>query len=209
MMHEFECTIVAMMLICGLNSQVTRPSETPGKTSQHKKTAIWLSHARRTPLRSRHRRCGNTVLRGLPPKSETTIPVGLRRTPPWSIYDGKWHVFMTVKLPNRSAIEYCSFENWADADSSPRTILEVSESDYSALRRSFTSHRTRSGISFTKWVFPVWTRCGSPTPRQLTSPILVRGLRRCRFWTAGWRTHAQSVGSIIGSSVTSNGLTYF
>ncbi len=45
-------------------------------------------------------------------------------------YDGKWHVFMTVKLPSRSAIEYCSFENWADADSSSRTILEVSESDY-------------------------------------------------------------------------------
>ncbi len=44
--------------------------------------------------------------------------------------DGKWHVFMTVKLPGRSAIEYCSFEDWENADRSPRTILRISESDY-------------------------------------------------------------------------------
>jgi hypothetical protein len=45
-------------------------------------------------------------------------------------YGGKWHVFMTVKLPKKSAIEYCSFERWEDADRSPRTILQVSDSDY-------------------------------------------------------------------------------
>lgn len=37
---------------------------------------------------------------------------------------------MTVKLPDRSAIEYCSFERWEDADKAPRTILKVSDSKY-------------------------------------------------------------------------------
>lgn len=45
-------------------------------------------------------------------------------------HDGKWHVFMTVKLPNRSAIEYCAFEKWEDAQDSERTLLAVSGSDY-------------------------------------------------------------------------------
>ena len=45
-------------------------------------------------------------------------------------HDGRWHVFMTVKLPGRSAIEYCSFEEWNQADSSRRSILKVSDSDY-------------------------------------------------------------------------------
>lgn len=44
--------------------------------------------------------------------------------------DGKWHVFMTVKLEGRSAIEYCSFEKWEEANDSQRTILPVSQSDY-------------------------------------------------------------------------------
>jgi len=45
-------------------------------------------------------------------------------------HDGRWHVFMTVKLSGRSVIEYCSFEDWGDADASRRTLLPLSESDY-------------------------------------------------------------------------------
>lgn len=37
---------------------------------------------------------------------------------------------MTVKLPERSAIEYCSFEKWEEANNAKRTILQVSDSDY-------------------------------------------------------------------------------
>ena len=44
--------------------------------------------------------------------------------------DGKWHLFMTVKLADRSAIEYCSFDDWEHADKSTRTILKLSESKY-------------------------------------------------------------------------------
>ncbi len=44
--------------------------------------------------------------------------------------DGRWHVFMTVKLPGRTAIEYCAFEDWEHADSAPRHLLELSASKY-------------------------------------------------------------------------------
>jgi hypothetical protein len=53
-----------------------------------------------------------------------------QKDPTVVFYGGKWHVFMTVKLPGKSAIEYCSFENWRDADRSRRTILRISASDY-------------------------------------------------------------------------------
>jgi hypothetical protein len=64
------------------------------------------------------------------PEKRAHNPSRAQKDPTLVFHDGKWHVFMTVKLPGRSAIEYCSFEKWADADSSQRTILEVSDSDY-------------------------------------------------------------------------------
>lgn len=53
-----------------------------------------------------------------------------QKDPTVVFHDGRWHVFMTVKLPGRSAIEHCSFERWEDANRSRRTILKVSQSDY-------------------------------------------------------------------------------
>lgn len=53
-----------------------------------------------------------------------------QKDPTVVFHGGKWHVFMTVKLPGRSAIEYCSFEKWEEANKSRRTILEVSDSNY-------------------------------------------------------------------------------
>lgn len=50
---------------------------------------------------------------------------------PTVVFHGdKWHVFMSVKLPGRSAIEYCSFDDWRRANRSKRTILKVSKSKY-------------------------------------------------------------------------------
>ena len=57
-------------------------------------------------------------------------PSRAQKDPTVVFHAGRWHVFMTVKLPTRSAIEYCCFDNWADAHSSPRTLLPVSDSDY-------------------------------------------------------------------------------
>ncbi|MCU0960920.1 MAG: hypothetical protein MUF48_12515 [Pirellulaceae bacterium] len=64
------------------------------------------------------------------PQRRTTEPSRAQKDPSVVCYGGRWHVFMTVKLPTRSAIEYCSFAKWDAADRSPRTILRVSDSDY-------------------------------------------------------------------------------
>ncbi len=53
-----------------------------------------------------------------------------QKDPTVVFHEGKWHVFMTVKLPGRSAIEYCAFENWESANAAERTILKISDSDY-------------------------------------------------------------------------------
>ncbi|MBE0534042.1 MAG: glycoside hydrolase family 62 [Phycisphaerae bacterium] len=53
-----------------------------------------------------------------------------QKDPTVVFYEGRWHVFMTVKLQGKSAIEHCSFEKWADADASKRTILRISSSNY-------------------------------------------------------------------------------
>jgi hypothetical protein len=43
---------------------------------------------------------------------------------------GRWHVFMTIKLPGMTPMEYCSFDRWEDADKAPRTLLKVADSTY-------------------------------------------------------------------------------
>lgn len=53
-----------------------------------------------------------------------------QKDPSVVFHDGRWHVFMTVKLEGSSAIEYCSFERWDQADRSSRTLLKISDSDY-------------------------------------------------------------------------------
>ncbi len=64
------------------------------------------------------------------PEKRRREPSRAQKDPTVVFHGGKWHVFMTVKLPGKSAIEYCTFERWEDADAAPRTILRVSDSDY-------------------------------------------------------------------------------
>jgi len=64
------------------------------------------------------------------PEKRESNPSRAQKDPTVVFYDGKWHVFMTVKLTGRTAIEYCSFKSWEDADKSERTIPRISNSDY-------------------------------------------------------------------------------
>lgn len=57
-------------------------------------------------------------------------PSHAQKDPTVVFYQGQWHVFMTVKLPERSAIEYCCFEEWEEADVAERVLLDISDSDY-------------------------------------------------------------------------------
>lgn len=64
------------------------------------------------------------------PERRDREPSRAQKDPTVVFYAGQWHVFMTVKLPGRSAIEYCAFERWEDADAAPRFLLSLSDSDY-------------------------------------------------------------------------------
>lgn len=64
------------------------------------------------------------------PEKREQDPSHAQKDPTIVFHEGRWHLFMTVKLPKRSAIEYCSFERWEDADASSRTLLAISHSDY-------------------------------------------------------------------------------
>jgi hypothetical protein len=64
------------------------------------------------------------------PEPREAEPSRAQKDPTVVFHDGRWHVFMTVKLPERSAIEYCSFTDWPEADGAERTLLTVSDSKY-------------------------------------------------------------------------------
>ncbi len=64
------------------------------------------------------------------PEERETEPSHAQKDPTVVFHDGTWHVFMTVKLEGRSAIEHCAFDDWKTANASKRTILTVSDSDY-------------------------------------------------------------------------------
>lgn len=53
-----------------------------------------------------------------------------QKDPTIVFHDGKWHVFMTIKVGRRTIMEHCSFADWNDANASKRTVLEVAEGDY-------------------------------------------------------------------------------
>lgn len=62
------------------------------------------------------------------PEKREKDPSHAQKDPTVVFHQGRWHIFMTVKLPDRSAIEYCSFDKWENADRSTRTILPISSS---------------------------------------------------------------------------------
>ncbi|MEW6751411.1 MAG: non-reducing end alpha-L-arabinofuranosidase family hydrolase [Candidatus Latescibacterota bacterium] len=64
------------------------------------------------------------------PQVNDSLGTIARKDPSVVYHAGRWHLFTTVKLPGRTATEYCSFARWEEADRAPRTILQISDSDY-------------------------------------------------------------------------------
>jgi len=64
------------------------------------------------------------------PEERADDPSHAQKDPTIVYHDGRWHLFMTVKLKNRSVIEYCSFESWEKAHDSERTLLPLCDSEY-------------------------------------------------------------------------------
>ncbi len=77
------------------------------------------------------------------PEARDREPSRAQKDPTVVFHQGRWHAFMTAKLPGRSVIEYCSFADWESAQASRRTILEVSDGDYFCAPQVFyfTPHR--------------------------------------------------------------------
>ena len=82
------------------------------------------------------------------PEKRDKDPSISQKDPTVVYYQGKWHVFMTVKVPGMTATEYCSFGQWEDADKAPRTILMERAPRSAAPRerpqRAFTIRMTSS-----------------------------------------------------------------
>jgi hypothetical protein len=100
-------------------------------------------------------------------------------------HEGKWHVFMTAKLPGRTVTEYCGFDKWENADRSPRTVLKISTSDYYCAPQVFyfTPHKKwyliyQVGMpgSNKMWVaYSTTTTIADPTSWTHARPILDGG----------------------------------
>jgi hypothetical protein len=64
------------------------------------------------------------------PRPALPEPAHAQKDPSVVFHDGRWHVFMTVRLARRTIIEHCAFADWADAHAAPRTRLELAPTPY-------------------------------------------------------------------------------
>jgi len=60
-----------------------------------------------------------------------------QKDPSVVFHQGKWHVFMTIMLKDVTRLEYISFDRWEDADTAPRTIMRLADSEYYAAPQVF------------------------------------------------------------------------
>jgi hypothetical protein len=119
------------------------------------------------------------------PENRDTEPSHAQKDPTIVFHGGRWHLFMTVKLPSRSAIEYCSFENWNEADASPRQLLAISNSDYFCAPQVFyfTPHQKwylvyQMGVAGSKkmWVaYSTTANIADPNSWAMAKPMLDGG----------------------------------
>ena len=79
------------------------------------------------------------------PASRPADPCYSVKDPSIVRYDGRWHLFCTIRSVKRThQIEYSHFADWKDADAAERHILTVSDG-YFCARRCSGSSRTASG----------------------------------------------------------------
>ena len=64
------------------------------------------------------------------PEKREALPSHAQKDPTVVFADGRWHLFMTIKCADRTITEYCSFARWAEADSAPRTVLDLADGKY-------------------------------------------------------------------------------
>ncbi len=125
------------------------------------------------------------LIRSTPGSADDPQTMHIDKDPSVVFHDGRWHVFMTVKLHDRTVTEYCSFTAWDQADAAPRTILNLSDSRYYCAPQVFyfTPHRKwylvcQVGMPGTK---KMWVACSTtddiadPASWTPATPILDGG----------------------------------
>jgi len=159
MKYIVNYAILGVALVYGLGLSVVEPlkASAQDRTSREVNSEIHLPGTKRAAFKVPSLWEYTAPL--IAPEKRNSNPSRAQKDPTVVFYGGKWHVFMTVKLPGRSAIEYCSFKKWEEADRSQRSLRSVIVTT-TVPRRFSTSPRTRSGTWFTRWVCPMSVRCG-------------------------------------------------
>jgi hypothetical protein len=125
-----NCTILGMVFACGFGYLVINPAKATAQSqaTRQLKSDNRLAKAGRSAFKVPALWEYSAPL--IAPEKRSSNPSRAQKDPTVVFYGGKWHVFMTVKLPGKSAIEYCSFKKWEQANESVRTILKISNSNY-------------------------------------------------------------------------------
>lgn len=175
-MHRIPPAILGVLLSCGLSAigverASARPQDHALQTADNRNSkapipgtvfhvpALWEYSA---PL--------------IAPEARITNPSAAQKDPTVVFHEGKWHVFMTVKLPGKSAIEYCAFANWEEADQSARTLLNVSESHYYCAPQVFYFRPHQ------KW-YLIFQMDGSNPEKMWVAYSTTRDIADPRSWT--------------------------
>jgi len=123
-------TVLGMVLACGLGSGWFELASAAAQDPSHREDA---SATRNLQAQGAAFEVPAMWEYGVPliaPEPRESNPSRAQKDPTVVFHNGQWHVFMTVKLPGKSSIEYCSFKKWEEANASRRTLLKVSTSDY-------------------------------------------------------------------------------
>lgn len=121
MKHKVNLAILGVIFVCGLSPCVESSTVSArGQTSGQDNRESDLTETRAAVFKVPDLWEYSAPL--ISPEKRDTNPSRAQKDPTVVFYDGKWHVFMTVKLPGRSAIEYCAFAQWKDADRSTGMI---------------------------------------------------------------------------------------
>ncbi len=119
-----------LVLVFETGTSTGRPAERPAQSERSPNgpnaTASFVSKPKRFEVPSMWEYTAPLIA----PEKRNHDASRAQKDPTVVYYQGKWHVFMTVKLPGRSAIETCSFAKWNEANQAKRTILDISDSNY-------------------------------------------------------------------------------
>ncbi len=119
------------------------------------------------------------------PESRQEEPSRAQKDPTVVFHEGAWHFFMTVKLPGRTAIEYCTFKKWEDAQQSKRYLLNLTTSKYfgapqvfyfAPQKRWYLVYQAGMPGAKKMWVaYSTTTTLGDPASWSKAKPILDGG----------------------------------